>query len=84
MNGDRCHVCDRFPGWANDRHPGEDCRPGDSCNCHELCWGGYQCADASVEWRARAIAASVERDAALAEVARLQELLEFVTSEEDQ
>lgn len=83
MNGELCRVCDRPDGWKNDPHPYADCPLGDdgAC-CVVLCWGGYQCRDAAVDWRARSIAAGVERDAALCQVAVLRAALEFMGGDE--
>lgn len=62
VKGEKCHVCDRYPGMENDPHPDGECpaRGGESCVCESLCWGDEQCRDAAVDWRARALRAEAE------------------------
>lgn len=56
---ERCPTCD--DPIAHRDHSADDCT-GDRCWCHDVCWGGDECQELAVDWRARALAAEQERD----------------------
>lgn len=83
--GVRCGDCGRLSGWRHMTHdvPGCEC-----AECASMCWGDpWDCRRANAERLPKALSEverlTVERDAALAEVARLQSLVEFMGSDDE-